>query len=649
VTYGVYATGVEDYGSTPAWAGSTPVPLVAVEVAFTTNPGAAPVWVNLGERVKGFTVHRGRADELSAFNAGQATITLNNEDRAFDPVYTASPYYPNVVPMRRIRIRATYAAATYDVFNGYVTNWQQQYSPPQDADAVVECTDAFKVLGNVQLLSSVYESEVRADTPTFWWRLNEAAGSTSILDAIGGRVLTPFGSPTLGAAGLVTRDSGTALSEADVNTGFANRGTYFQAGALPDFSIEAIVKTATQGVAFSLADVDSGVYITIGTEGGGTGKALLRVYTTIAGSGTSWTAVGTTTLTDNNPHHIVGTWTAASATPRIYVDGVLETVGASGNNGTIGANQEMVVGNLATGYIPTGHTSGIIGTTDEAALYVGTALTAARIAAHASARATPWNGDLTGTRIGRILDAAGWPAADRNIDAGTSTLQSSDVGGTALTALQAVEQTEFGALFVTAGGQVRFISRYSLLTAPYITAQATFGDSGTELEFGDLTFEYDDKLIFNEAQVSRSGGTVQIVADATSQAKYLRRTKVVGGLLHQSDSTSLDAANWIVNHYKDPLLRVTGLLLEPSAGNDATHFPQVLGRELIDRVTINRRPQNLGAAISQDSQIQGITHQVNMKTGWVTRWDLSPAETQVYWILGTAGFSELEQTTRLGF
>jgi hypothetical protein len=203
-------------------------------------------------------------------------------------------------------------------------------------------------------------------------------------------------------------------------------------------------------------------------------------------------------------------------------------------------------------------------------------------------------------------------------------------------------------LFVTGAGLVRFIARDSLLKAPYTTSQGTFGDSAAELEYGDLSYEYNDALIFNEIHVSRSGGTVVVVEDTTSQTRYLRRTKTLDGLLHEDDSTSVDLANWVLAHYKDPTLRVTGMRLEPSAGNETTHFPHALGRELLDRVTVLRRPQNLGPAISQESMIQGITHTVTA-VEWVTSWDLSPAETQMYWILGVAGSSELGETTRLGF
>jgi hypothetical protein len=284
---------------------------------------------------------------------------------------------------------------------------------------------------------------------------------------------------------------------------------------------------------------------------------------------------------------------------------------------------------------------------DEVAIYP-TALSGTRLAAHNAAARTAWSGDTSGARIGRLLDIGGWSATDRNIDTGVSVLQSVELGGNLLAALQKVEDTEQGRLFVTGDGKVRFIARDKLLQPPYTTSQGTFGDSGTELEYEDLTYRYDDSLIYNEAVVSRLNGTAQTVKDTTSQTRYLRRTRVLDGLLHTSDVTSVDLANWILAHYKDPLLRVTDLALHPTAGNEATHFPQVLGRELADRVTVRRIPQNLGAAIDQVVLIEGVEHNVSA-VEWVTKWNLSPAETQAYWIVGVVGASEVGQTTRVGF
>lgn len=623
---------------------------VIVEIAFATDPGDTPDWTDVSEYLERFTVHRGRADELSPFSAGTAQITLTNEDRRFDPTYEDSPYWPNVVPMRRIRVRATWEGVTYSVFNGYVSNWRQEYAHPEAAWAIVDATDAFKVLGNITLTESVYGSEVEADSPAFWWRLGEESGSTTVLDQIEGKALDAFGAPALGAAGLTNNDPDTALSQADNTSGFSGTGTFVPGAAAGSLrvTLEAIIKTTTASsdeTILSFGNAGEGMRFRIRVA---TGKANFEVSKTVAGN-TQGTAMDSgASVNDGQPHHIVAVFDGTLFPANdmlLYVDGVL-TSGAWGLGGTLGADQHLAVGNQANGF-SSPHAAGLVGTIDEAAVYAAN-LSSTRITAHSAARATPWQGDTTGERVDRILDAAGWPAADRNIDTGQSTLQSAELGQTALAALQQVEQTEFGALFITGAGLVRFVDRLSLLTAPYTTSQADFGDDGSELEYADITFEYGDQQIFNEARVSRSGGAVQVVGDPTSQIAYMRRSRVVDGLLHQDDSTSRDIASWIVTHYKDPILRVTGMKLEPSAGNEDTHFPQVLGRELLDRVTVIRRPQSVGVAISQESMIQGITHNVTA-TEWVTEWNLSPAETQVYWIAGVAGFSEAGVTTRAGF
>lgn len=615
---------------------------VTVEVAFATDPGDTPVWDDVTPYLRQFTVHRGRADELSAFSPGQATIVLTNEDRRFDPTYTSSPYSPNVVPMRRIRVRAVYSGTTYDVFNGYVTNWRQTYQPPQAAECAVEATDAFKVLANVELPGSVYEREVRLDLPGRWWRLGEPSGSTVALDQSAVPINGTYeGGVSLGQAGGPVHDPDTAagFDGVDAAVTFGNAPVI----VLFPYTIELWVKISDRtgipgsNVFFSQGRSTIGGTATrpkgwvTGSDVGDPGKVVFDSITS------------SVRVDDDAWHHVVLTaQSAAAGQQTLYIDGASQGTGTAG---TLVGN-ELLLGHpdYASAAFSWNRWPGQL---DEFAYY-SYVLTSGRVSAHNDAGRIPWRDDLTGIRIGRILDAAGWPAADRNIDAGTSTLQSADLGSNALAALQEVAQTEFGALFVTAAGLVRFVGRDSLLKAPYTTSQATFGDTGSDLEFGDLAFEYDDKLIYNEAQVSRANGTVQTVSDTTSQTRYLRRTKVVDGLLHQDDSTSRDAANWLVNHYKDPILRITEMRLEPSAGNETTHFPQVLARELLDRVTVKRTPQNLGATISQDAQIQGITHTVTAMQ-WVTQWNLSPAETQPYWILGTAGFSELGQTTRLGF
>lgn len=619
MAYGLgYAGGYGDVSTSP---------IVTVEVAFTTDPGATPTWTDISDYLeKEMTIHRGRSQELEQFSAGRATILLSNEDRRFDPSYTSSPYSPNVVPMRRVRVRATWSGTTYDVFNGYADGWEQGYRHPSVATCVLAVTDAFKVLANIELPSSPYDTEVRADNPAAWWRLGEPTGSTRVLDQVGSNHLDVNGAPTFGSPGLVTRSPDTSMTTTSIYNDGAQRSTAVLSGY--PLSVEAIIKT-TDNSNLILGQADA-VSLPAATGFGllidATGHARWSVATTT----TPFAAVTSTmVVNDGQPHHIVATWDAAGVS-HLYVDGVAtgtpQTV-----TGVFGAGQTTLIG---AGRIGSETTTGTLGSYDEVAFYT-TELSAARAAAHSAARATAWSADLSGARINRILDAAGWPAADRQIDTGVAVLQGADLGGTALAALQKVEETEQGRLFVTAAGKVRFISRDALIQSPYTTSQATFGDSGSELEYADLTYRYDDQTIYNEARVSRSGGTVQVAKDPTSQTRYLRRVKVIDGLLHTSDATSIDLGNWILAHYKDPLLRATGMKLEPAAGNETTHYPQVLGRELQERVTVRRRPQNVGSAIDQETRVEGLSHQVR-GVEWGTDWNLSPADTQVYGVWDSA-------------
>jgi len=104
-------------------------PNIKCEVAFAVGPlvtPTAPQWIDVSAYVEGFSTRRGRSNEFDTIQAGTVTLTLNNKARLFDPTNTASTYYPNVVPGKQIRIRATWNAVDYAVFRGFVQSWQYQ-------------------------------------------------------------------------------------------------------------------------------------------------------------------------------------------------------------------------------------------------------------------------------------------------------------------------------------------------------------------------------------------------------------------------------------------------------------------------------------------------------------------------------------------
>ena len=603
-------------------------PTLTVEVAFTTTPFATPTWTDVTAFVVGGDVTRGRTSELDRIRAGQATVVLTNDDRRFDPTHTTGPYWPNVLPMRRLRIRAVFDAVTYDVFSGFIDRWEQTYQHPGVAHATVTATDAFKVFAANQLPTSAYAAEVLADGPLAWWRVDEPQGATTAHDTAGTNHLSAVGTPTFQAAGLVAREAGTAVTF-DAEADGLQRAAFVTGGPL---TVEFVYRR-TSGTTVRILQG----HATTNPQGFGFESTVDPLVFFVGTAGGMTTVTSTVSVNDGNPHHVAGVWQADNSL-KIYVDGVDATgAPAAVAPTTFAAGGTFMVNSGQLGgesYV------GSVSTWDEIAVY-GHALTAARVAAHAAARSSPWSGETSGTRVGRILDTIDWPAADRTIDAGQSTLQPATPTGSVLSYLQKVEESEGGLLFVAKDGKVRFRSRHSGFN---LTSAATFGDGDpdSELEYVDIAFDYSETLIYNEIRVSRADGVVQTAEDTASQAAYGERTYTADGLLYASDLESVDRATFLLGQYKDPVFRTTRMVVEP-AGDPANLFPQVLGREIGDKLTVRRKPQNVGATIDQAVTVEGIRHTLRT-LWWSTEFTLSPSSAAASPGAGEAEYLRLDDT-----
>jgi hypothetical protein len=290
---------------------------------------------------------------------------------------------------------------------------------------------------------------------------------------------------------------------------------------------------------------------------------------------------------------------------------------------------------------------GFTGTLDEVGFYAS-AFSAARVAIHYNAF-LGWAGDLSGARVTKVLDAVGWPAADRDLDTGSSTLQATGLGGSALAHLQAVDSTENGALYMTADGKVRFRDRHAALVDTVMTtSQATFADDGSALQFVDTSPDHAVDLIANVVRIGRAGGTVQEASDAASIATYFRRVLERTSQLNSTDAESRDAAAWLLAHRKDQALRYGRLVVEPY-GYEATLLPQIFGRLIGDRITVTQTPPGGGAANTIDMIIEGVAIEASDAFALRCTWSLSPAETQDYWVIGDSSNGVLGSSTRLAY
>lgn len=255
--------------------------------------------------------------------------------------------------------------------------------------------------------------------------------------------------------------------------------------------------------------------------------------------------------------------------------------------------------------------------------------------------------ELSGTRIGNVLDDLNWPAGNRDLDAGQSLMQATGALANikAMEHLFEVDKSEAGLAFIAGDGKFTFHDRHARLKAPYLSSLATFGNGGGEMRYTDIDFSFDDQFIFNDVRIQRAGGAEQVATDATSQGDYGKRGLPRSNLLMTTDGEALDQANFLLNNYKNPKMRVNSITLKPS--NDPSNlFAKALGYDISDRITVNLTQ----ASVDEDYHIEGISHRFRAnKRLWVTEWQLSPASLIQYWLIGTAGYSEIGETTFVGY
>ncbi len=111
--------------------------------------------VDITPQVRRVSTRRGRNRLLSQFEAGTATVVLNDPNSDFNPQNTSSPYFGKLFPLRKIRIYAettlSGSPVTVNLFSGYINSFDTSFYQGTTADATVtlQCVDGFRLLANV--------------------------------------------------------------------------------------------------------------------------------------------------------------------------------------------------------------------------------------------------------------------------------------------------------------------------------------------------------------------------------------------------------------------------------------------------------------------------------------------------------------------
>jgi hypothetical protein len=145
---------------------------------------------DITDRLIGASVSRGKNQSLDRIDAGLSSITVDNSDRHFDPLFPDGPYFGQLIPRRTVRVTCN----DQPVFIGAIDDFDIAYAPSNKSQVRIDVSDAFSVLTNSGLdeftpSSQLSGARVNAvlDRPEVDWPADEReidTGNSTMLGAL---------------------------------------------------------------------------------------------------------------------------------------------------------------------------------------------------------------------------------------------------------------------------------------------------------------------------------------------------------------------------------------------------------------------------------------------------------------------------------
>jgi len=229
-------------------------------------------------------------------------------------------------------------------------------------------------------------------------------------------------------------------------------------------------------------------------------------------------------------------------------------------------------------------------------------------------------GQDTGTRIGKILDAISFPTSMRTLDTGNSLCQADPATNRAsLSALKNAEFSEQGAFYIDGSGNAIFKNRNAVVSS--ISGTPIEFNQTTGIPYRNLVFAFDDKLIINQSQMTRVGGTLQSAQNTDSIAKYFAHGYNQTDLVIDTDANALNIARTYVATRAETTIRIDAMtvdLLDPDVPTDT-----MIGLDYFSNCRItNVQPD--GSTIVKTLQVQGLNWTITPNSMQVTVTTLEP-------------------------
>jgi len=246
-------------------------------------------------------------------------------------------------------------------------------------------------------------------------------------------------------------------------------------------------------------------------------------------------------------------------------------------------------------------------------------------------------GQTTSARVSAILNQVSFPISMRTISTGLNTCIA-DPGSnrTSLEAIKNAEMSETGAFYMNGSGTAIFKNRTDVMNSLSKTPVA-FNQSGG-IPYRNLVFAFDDKLIINQANFARVGGSTITATNQASIDKYFPHTVTQTDLVAETDTIVTDIAREYVATRAQTTIRIDQMvvdLLDPSVPTDT-----IIGLDFFDNLLItNIQPD--GSTIVKNLQYQGINWEISAQKLMATISTLEPIAdgfvvgSSYYGIIGT--------------
>ena len=641
---------------------------IKVEIEFTSG-----VWTDVSDRCWSAKGGRGRSYELASPNSGSMTFAFDNADGALNPENTESPYAPNVVLFKRIRVSAAHNELYKILWTGYIERYPRQYKVQGGhfETTPLVAVDTLGYLNRVKL-KSVYEQFVLNMKPARYWPLTDRSEKGEYFCKVTGKVAREMSyggklkvstseSPILGDEGqkipfFAPSRVGMPNDDTPPEQFSIIRLTHGAGAEIPNFhtgawsimvSFFAPPDTLQIGdcVLLNISAANTGQENFIQLRAGIVLNDNLHIHLNdfIVNAGAGRTINTGRNTRDGFPHTVYLAITdSGEATWKWSFDGSTITSQTADNfnfddiatRGTIDLGASWPVSNTNHSQAYRGQVSNVVVFNRE--------LTQTEVTDMANLA----NGGLLlqnmEDRIDYILRTIGKSALlGTAVGDGSTIFPGSHAGGkTAAQAINDATNWELGSTYVAGDGTIVPVSRHSRL---FPVAEFNLGvgeGGGTVYPITSVELSYDAQRLINDATVSVSqGGTLHAVNQTSIDAIGVFSSSETIETVDEGEA--LARAQYLVSSYADPETRVESIVFDPT-GNSAL-WELLCQIELNDCVRVEHDPRAGIAVTNKLCWVESLDYSISTD-GVQVKVELSPAVVENWLTLDNATLGKIGAT-----